>query len=374
MSLALFLDMNDKRNIVIMAILVVLLLIAITPWYAFGQTGYRCEDIFRPVPYVYNILDRDDKITEDQISEIKDVIDKTAMMVQPHFRLPREVKLHLEAEGTMAAGGLDRVAVPFKYGPKSPRHTHAVIAHEFGHVIWSTTPNSAVAQLLMNLKYHYENKLRDVKDHLPAIKSELQNQKVEHAKLRRAQIEFRQANEDVPSPELHAKIVEVGQYIKALEAKIPVEYTLDRLNEFRFAYEELFADVVSVAMLQNPRAISSVMFPLVKNKNEADNRNFLTPKEVHGWNNDQIHQVFSPTRYALSQNPIAVRLFTENPGRLVRIVYDAMIQDMADLAPNVEKLYTITPEERNLRLIRNITLLLEKESVNSSSTTSRDAR
>ncbi|MNK95744.1 hypothetical protein D3C87_1159930 [compost metagenome] len=285
-------------------------------------------------------------------------------MVRPYFRLPPEVKLHLEAEGTIAAGGLDRVAVPYKYGPKSPRHTHAVIAHEFGHVIWSTTPNSAVAQILMNLKYHYENKLRDVKDHLPAIKRELQLQKVEHAKLRRAQIEFRQAHEDEPSPELHAKIVELGQYIKALEAKIPVEYTLDQLTEFRFAYEELFADVVAVAMLQNPRAISSVMFPLVENKIEANNRDFLKPKEAKGWNNSQIHQVFSPTRYALSQNPLAVRLYTENPGRLVRIVYDAMIQDMADLALNVEKIYTITPEERNLNLIKNINLLLEKETVN----------
>lgn len=350
--------------------LAALLLVLSTP--AWGQeeaTRADCATLFATGPKLRYTIDRLDPLLTDQhVTEITDVLNRTVALVAPHLEVPDAMRLRLkyrdrEASASLNGGVLNLpyqiTSAPGQNGSparfKAPRHTHPVMAHEMGHAIFAKNIKSFTpkfrANLAASMRAYMLRKYPPFDETIAAVQR-LRGTKAQLEKAYRAQLDDWGNGGD---PELKAQITRTDNLIHELMMKLPKD-PLAGFNtiDFRVAYEELFADVVAVSVMQNPRAVYSSIFPMSTSDAAARSRDFLRPMAAESWHRGSVHNLYGPARFYLSQDPRSVKLFRADPGRLTKVVYDAIIQDLEDLSHEAYRIPQLTVKERNERLIERL--------------------
>lgn len=313
----------------------------------------------------YDIDRLDPRLTDEHVNSITGVLDASARMLAPYMAIPDKLRLRLRYQSREASAHLGgkTLELPYQIMPqlkatdtrlrvKHPRHTQAVISHEFGHTVFAKNFEAFQPNYEANLK-------RSMREHRLAQQPRLDELEAELAVLseeeRILSKLYRSQQDDWGNggdPELRDRREAVHEKIKALQEQIPPgDFPGLFLMDFRVAYEELFADLTAVSTLQNPRAIYASIFPFATSAESARSRDFLRPMLAENWSHQKVHDVFGPVRYYLSQNPQSVRLFREDPGLLVKTVFDAILADMEDISHSVSLMQKISVADRNKRLI-----------------------
>jgi len=129
------------------------------------------------------------------------------------------------------------------------------------------------------------------------------------------------------------------------------------LKNISTPYHELFADLVSILYMEDPRAQVKVgdFYQMIFDDllPHFSQRDFTTPFLPSGWSTFYINGVLAPTRYHIWKNFWQESMSDTYKERVVMALYRAIVNELS----LGEGLISFTQEELNLRLIKQLSSL-----------------
>ncbi|TVQ80276.1 MAG: hypothetical protein EA369_03015 [Bradymonadales bacterium] len=205
----------------------------------------------------------------------------------------------------------------------SREETYIILAHEYGHAIFSH---------LLDLNFP------ELGEKIQNLKTEIDRQTGLEASLIQ---ELRALKADDPRrPDLLNEL-------KSLNSRsLQLEWL--KLADFGWGFGELAADLIGVVYAGFGEAIAEV----IHEPGDARFRDFTVEHSVEGFDRNQEHERFAPTRFWLWENVLNRDDFALKGPNKVKVILEALIVEMKERYQNGEM--SLSPAESNRRLIRLI--------------------
>lgn len=276
-------------------------------------------------------------------SEIRSVIDVVNKKINP-LVFPDEVKIVMNSRvGLWAEHQYSSLKLPLRFGIKTnngtiytkhPNYMKPIVMHEYGHSLFETNMSLRLPEydfLTKHLKR--EEKLNDLMREINKLK-------------------YDSANEDLIQ-KLKVEVAHLEDEILNFLKTHPKSLVIRNIHN---SYNELFADLVAVTSLNDPRAIfESINFVFLRSKDKdlemnLINRNFSTRIQLNRWvPTNKPHDLFGPARVAIWSHFKSRPEFQHRPGIFLYRVLDAMAKHM-QLVLNDDQLFS-DPKLMNATLI-----------------------
>lgn len=371
--------MNNKKNLALFITLLLLL-----PATAFSQSFEKnCSAVVQKVfDRIYQeefgmdiAFDIDEEIYGNdtpvlnniacsQFESLATVILGVQKKFGPYLIYPQHLTVNMVNKDSNAynlAGHLNLPKVLFMYNKnfqeltKHPKFNIPVWAHEYGHSIFSQMMQRVSPEWLGLSKIinNYKNALHDFTNkHNPLIRK----CKADFAKLQ---------SQGYTAPQAEQKLFETCTApIKKLRAQVAAELAYQEkliapYTAISFAagsYNEFYADVIAVALLGDPSAISdslhrsglkyhrsaqgSIGRDFDNRKNDLDALEILHPNHV----DHEIHNLLSAARRHIWKYYLSNPLYNKNPGLMLQLIFKATAGEVLSFTTQLKK----TPEYMTL--------------------------
>jgi hypothetical protein len=116
------------------------------------------------------------------------------------------------------------------------------------------------------------------------------------------------------------------------------------------AYQELFADLVAVAYLNNPSAIKTS-----PGGEAIESREFLGDAFTANWSNTDHHGLFEPTRKFLWARYFSKAKNQDNKAEMLATVYNTLAEEILQNPLNV----SLSPDVANIRLLNSLSVSMK---------------
>lgn len=240
--------------------------------------------------------------TPKQLLPFENAIKAINRALSPHFDIPGLVRIEINnLQGAVLHDYARTISVGIKSvgstGRPSTQTSLAILAHEYGHLL--LRENEAAGISFRKIDYY----LRERSSLAWKIR----------AGSKQAENELNRLDEK------NVRFVALG---KSLKREFGDEYELPPLLE---AYDELFADAISLLFTKNPKAISS--YCLNFNEKTALFRDFSHDPDLRSVNKYYLHGYFSKVRYLFWEKYFSNPKFVHFRPQLTRALFDAIIAD-----------------------------------------------
>lgn len=293
---------------------------------------------------------------EKILDQSKDVVRGVVRMMSELVSSPGEIVVTFTHRESEAVTDSNRLVVPFQFLKKSPKgkslvkhpkYTHAVIAHELGHLFF--------------------NRLMDLE---PSAwyGGDFQNFRQKTMEIRKQRNQDAKARYDVLDAEL-AKIKE-NNLVRAREVESEMRAISKRMGDqgligmlsgrpLDVPYSELFADLVSVLYIGDLAADRDSSFFSGDDKQShdaAELRDFSRHFEIQGWSKGEEHSTLAPTRSYLGAILKSLPRSHSAKSRFLKNVAKCIALELRDRFEH--ELFDLTPEEVNRRLVDRMQAIL----------------
>ncbi len=295
-------------------------------------------------------------LKSEAIEISRDTIKSINSDIGQSIKKPKTVRLEIEKQGENAEFNWgDKIIFPFQFfingKPKHPKFAQTVLAHEYGHYIFSVNLRESVKKYA---EYEIQAKMMiDSHSEVRKRSDDYENAVLDLSKARK------EGNEDKVA-ELRKKVESTEEYFdRASES-------LDQLNvEVKdsvftrisiLSYHELFADIIAVLHVNQPTAMSDALSS--SNTKDASekfanySRSFLNRIRLNGWNKNEPHILFAPVRRIVWEYILSNPKYNQNREIMLKEILFCITEEIRLRID--EKKFSLSPEEMNRRLIDSL--------------------